>query len=325
MTQTPERFADPPAVEEDALGLAPRGGPHDLLSELLASVHLRGERIAEYTPRGAFSVGFAGTGALHVIESGELEIGLHGDARSERLHRGDVMLLPRGDAHHMTNVRRNASDHREGRERAGDISRAGEPVRWLCGTFMIGDSEASHLLASLPAVIMLRGARDQALEWLEVSRRMLLMEMRSPTQGSVVMIARILDLLFIQILRAWAAGQDATPNWLAGALDPHIGPALSAIHRDPRHGWSVEDLARSCSLSRSAFAERFVARVGKPPASYLAHVRLDAAATLLRDTPTPVGLVADKVGYTSEAAFSRAFRNRYGKPPARWRREARTT
>ncbi|HWX75739.1 MAG TPA: AraC family transcriptional regulator, partial [Solirubrobacteraceae bacterium] len=231
----------------------------------------------------------------------------------------------RGDAHHMTNVRRNASDHREGRERAGDISRAGEPVRWLCGTFMIGDSEASHLLASLPAVIMLRGARDQALEWLEVSRRMLLMEMRSPTQGSVVMIARILDLLFIQILRAWAAGQDATPNWLAGALDPHIGPALSAIHRDPRHGWSVEDLARSCSLSRSAFAERFVARVGKPPASYLAHVRLDAAATLLRDTPTPVGLVADKVGYTSEAAFSRAFRNRYGKPPARWRREARTT
>jgi AraC-like DNA-binding protein len=323
MTQTPADFADPPITEEGALGLVPDGEPHDLLSELLGSVHLRGERIAEYAPHGAFSIDFGGAGALHIVESGEFELGLDGDERSERVRRGDVILLPRGDAHHMANVKRRAAHRRGGPEQVEETAYAGEPVRWLCGTFMIGDSDASHLLASLPAVIMLRGARDQALEWLEVSRRMLLIEMQSPSQGSVVMVARILDLLFIQILRAWAAGEDATPNWLAGALDPQIGPALSAIHTDPGRDWTVEDLARSCSLSRSAFAERFAARVGKPPASYLANVRLDAAATLLRDTPAPVGLVADKVGYASEAAFSRAFRNRYGTPPARWRREAR--
>ena len=68
------------------------------------------------------------------------------------------------------------------------------------------------------------------------------------------MIARILDLLFIQILRAWAAGPDAEPNWLAGALDPQIGLALSAVHRDPGHDWKVEELAQACCLSRSAFA-----------------------------------------------------------------------
>ena len=133
------------------------------------------------------------------------------------------------------------------------------------------------------------------------------------------MVARILDLIFIQILRAWAAGADAEPNWLAGALDPQIGPALSAIHRDPGRDWTVEELARACNLSRSAFAARFVARVGKPPASYLVHVRLDAATSLLRDTSLPVTLIAKKVGYTSEAAFSRAFKNRYGTPPAHWR------
>ena len=139
------------------------------------------------------------------------------------------------------------------------------------------------------------------------------------------MVARILDLLFIQILRAWAAGTDAKPNWLAGALDPQIGLALSAIHRDPGHDWTVEELARACSLSRSAFAARFVARVGKPPATYLAHVRLDAATDLLRDTSLPVTLIAENVGYTSEAAFSRAFKNCYGTPPARWRRDTRAT
>ena len=78
-----------------------------------------------------------------------------------------------------------------------------------------------------------------------------------------------------------------------------------------------------CNLSRSAFAARFLARVGKPPATYLAHVRLDAASDLLRDTSHPVALIAECVGYASEAAFSRAFRNRYGTPPARYRRDGR--
>jgi AraC-like DNA-binding protein len=96
---------------------------------------------------------------------------------------------------------------------------------------------------------------------------------------------------------------------------------LSAIHRDPGHDWTVGELARACSLSRSGFAARFAARVGKPPATYLAHVRLDTATGLLRGGTLPVTLIAEKVGYTSEAAFSRAFKHRYGTPPARWRRD----
>lgn len=172
-------------------------------------------------------------------------------------------------------------------------------------------------------MIILRGGHGPALEGLEVARRMLVLEMQSPSQGSAVMVARILDLIFIQIMRIWAAGTDAEPNWLAGAFDPQIGLALSAIHRDPGHEWTVEELARACNLSRSAFAGRFVARVGKPPAAYLAHVRLDAATGLLRDTFLPVARIAESVGYASEAAFSRAFKNRYGMPPTRWRRDVR--
>jgi AraC-like DNA-binding protein len=300
MTVPPEHLADRPALEDRSLVLGADGRPNDLLSELLRSVRLHGERIVEYAPLPTFSIGFADIGALHIVEEGELVLRIDGNQQAERLSRGDVILLPRGDPHQVTD--------------------ASEPARWLCGTFTIGDPEASHLLASLPAVIILRGAREQALEWLEVSRRMLLFEMQSPSQGSAVMVARILDLLFIQILRAWAARIDVEPNWLAGALDPQIGPALRAIHRDPGHDWTVEELARACNLSRSAFAERFVARVGKPPATYLTHVRLDAATILLRDTSLPVALVAEQVGYTSEAAFSRAFKHRYGTPPSRWRR-----
>jgi AraC-like DNA-binding protein len=316
----PQESSDPPALEDAALGLDADSQSHDLLSELLRSVRLRGERIVAYAPPRTFSAGFADTGSLHIIEEGELVLRIDGDPHVEHVSRGDFVLLPRGDPHHISDAGTRAQAIEPSGAAENDEP---EPARWLCGTFTIGDPQASHLLGSLPAVIVLRGAGGPALEGLEVARRMLVFEMQSPSQGSAVMVARILDLIFIQILRAWAAGPDPEPNWLAGAFDPQIGLALSAIHRDPGHDWTVEELARVCNLSRSAFAARFVARVGKPPATYLAHVRLDAARDLLRDTFLSVTLIAKNLGYASEAAFSRAFKNRYGTPPTRWRRDLR--
>ncbi|MET9487369.1 AraC family transcriptional regulator [Nocardia sp. NPDC006630] len=310
MTQPPVNLADRPATQADS----PADQSDDLLSELLRSVRLSGERTTEYAPPQTFSIGFAETGSLHIIEAGELDLRLDGNHQVQHLRRGDVVLLPRGDPHHISNTDNNT-------QAMAAEGNTPEPARWLCGTFTIGDPQASHLLGSLPAVIILGDARAPAPEGLEVARRMLLIEMHSPSQGSAVMIARILDLIFIQILRAWAAGKDAEPNWLAGAFDPQIGLALSAIHRNPGHDWTVEELAHTCNLSRSAFAARFVDRVGKPPATFLTHVRLDAATDLLRGTSLPITLIAERVGYTSEAAFSRAFKSRYGTPPARWRRD----
>jgi AraC-like DNA-binding protein len=328
MTGPPENFADRPALPA-AVGLDADSRSDDLLSEMLRTVRLGGERIAAYQPPPTFSIGFAGLGSLHIIEEGDLELRIDGGSHVERVSRGDVVLLPRGDPHNISNagpqpqaiVRTGAAE--PALEPAPEP--APEPARWLCGTFTIGDPQASHLLGSLPAVIILGGAGTPAPEGLEVARRMLVIEMRSPSQGSAVMISRILDLIFVQVLRAWAAGKDAEPNWLAGAFDPQIGLSLSAIHRDPGRDWTVEELAGACHLSRSAFAARFAARVGKPPATYLAHVRLDAATTLLRDTSLSITVIAERVGYTSDAAFSRAFRNRYGMPPARWRRGIRGT
>jgi AraC-like DNA-binding protein len=333
MTAPPEHLADRPAARADGplrprqpanptLDLDRQGLSHDLLSDVLRSARLRGERIVAYAPSQTFSLGLADVGTLHIVEEGTVEVRLDSARHGEDVTGGDVVLLPRGDAHHLR-WEGAPADASQQVSLSGPDLLAARPARWLTGTFTIGDPQASHLLAALPAMIILRGGTGPALEGLEVAHRMLLVEIQTPSQGSAVMVARILDLIFIQILRTWAAGADAEPNWLAGALDPLIGPALSAIHRDPGQGWTVEQLARLCSLSRSAFAARFAARTGQPPATYLAHVRLDAATDLLRHTSLPVAQIAEKVSYTSEAAFSRAFKNRYGTPPARWRQLAR--
>jgi AraC-like DNA-binding protein len=317
---SPSAPPDPSALEDAPLSLTADGQSQDLLSDLLRSVRLSGERVAAYRPPRTFSITFADIGSLHIVEAGELELRIDATPRVEHLRRGDVVLLPRGDPHRLSNAAQRSSALPRPGAAENDMP---EPARWLCGTFTIGDPQASHLLGSLPPVIVLGDGRAPAPEGLEVARRMLVIEMQSPSQGSAVMIARILDLIFIQILRAWAAGNDPEPNWLAGAFDPQIGPSLSAIHRNPSYAWTIEELARACNLSRSTFASRFASRVGKPPATYLTHVRLDAAADLLRETGLPVTLIAQRVGYTSEAAFSRAFKNRYRTPPARWRQETR--
>lgn len=64
LLRPPPEFADPPALEDAALGLNPDGHPHDLLSELLRSVRLSGERIVAYAPPRTFSISFADIGSL---------------------------------------------------------------------------------------------------------------------------------------------------------------------------------------------------------------------------------------------------------------------
>jgi hypothetical protein len=69
MTAPPEYLADRPALEDAALGLGDYGQPHDMLSELLRSVRLSGERIVAYAPPRTFSVSFADIGTLRIIEN----------------------------------------------------------------------------------------------------------------------------------------------------------------------------------------------------------------------------------------------------------------
>jgi len=74
-------------------------------------------------------------------------------------------------------------------------------------------------------------------------------------------------------------------------------------------------------LSRSAFARRFTALVGRPPLTYLSWWRMTVAARLLRESDAPLSTVATQIGYASEFAFANAFKREYGIAPGRYRRE----
>lgn len=320
MTNSPKNFADRPnpdvSVGEAAGGNSARS--RDILSFMLRGVRLRGEEVYCCAPAEPFAISFGQSGGtIHIVSQGDFELEVEGEATTYPVGRGDVVLV--GSPHVIRRGRRVQPRPLEGSDQRHEVVTDGHETRWLSGTFSSDYGRKAYLLEHRPPIVQLRGVGDQSLLWLDVSTQMLMKEMTEPTQGSREMISRILDLLYIQVVRAWATGPDATPGWLTGAMDPVIGEVIAAIHAEPVDRWSIDRLAQTCNMSRSAFSERFSRLMGQPPAAYVTLVRLANAADLLLDTEEAVNEIAVRSGYRSEAAFSRAFSQRYGMPPSRWR------
>jgi hypothetical protein len=74
--------------------------------------------------------------------------------------------------------------------------------------------------------------------------------------GQQTVLDRLLDLLLVFSLRAWF-GRDpaAAPAWFRALDDPQVGPALRALHADPRtRGPSTRSPRRSGSRGRRSRA-----------------------------------------------------------------------
>jgi AraC-like DNA-binding protein len=178
------------------------------------------------------------------------------------------------------------------------------------------------LLAGLPPVVKVNVRGSNAGIWLEASVRYALAEARSPRPGGAGVLAKLAEVLFIEVLRLYMNGQGAgRTGWLAGVGDRVVGAALNALHQHPARAWTLEELARTAGTSRSVLAERFQQLVGSSPIQYLTQWRMVLASNLLCRSNAPLARIAEEVGYQTDTAFSRAFRREFGAPPAAWRRD----
>ncbi|WP_328611392.1 AraC family transcriptional regulator [Amycolatopsis sp. NBC_00345] len=118
-----------------------------------------------------------------------------------------------------------------------------------------------------------------------------------------------------------APRENPAPGLLSGLADPPVAAALGALHADPARSWTVASLAAAAHLSRSVFAERFSARVGRTPISYLLAWRMALAKDALARGRT-IDEVARTVGYGSASAFATAFRRFTGVAPGHYARSS---
>ena len=264
---------------------------------------------------------------FHLITQGECHVTLDG-AAPVKLSAGDVIVFPHGDAHRM------ASDPALPPAKGARLDRllarrprllsyggGGAETQLMCGYLACDARLARMLLAGLPPLVHVNLRGSSAGAWLESSIRYALTEARSPRPGGEGVLAKLAEVLFIEVLRLYMNGQPPDrPGWLTAVGDRIVGAALQALHEQPARVWTVEDLARAAGTSRTVLAERFQQLVGSPPMQYLTHWRMLLAANLLAGSNTPLARIAEEVGYQTDTAFSRAFRREYGTPPAAWRR-----
>ncbi|WP_035059730.1 AraC family transcriptional regulator [Andreprevotia chitinilytica] len=204
-----------------------------------------------------------------------------------------------------------------------ELGGGGAPATIVCGWFNFDQAGAQPLIDLIPPVLHVR--MDQArTETLQATLQLLALETAAPDLGSGIVVSRLADIIFVQAIRAHVAAMSAhEAGWLAALRDRKIGQAVRAMHRDIARPWTVETLAATAGLSRSAFAARFKACVGESPLEYLTHWRMYRASSLLRQQNNSLSQIASAVGYQSEVAFSKAFKRATGSPPGGYRRGER--
>ena len=264
---------------------------------------------------------------FHLITEGECHVELGGEPPL-RLTAGDAIVFPQGDAHRMTShpglapatdARLDAVLSRRPRHLA--YGGGGPTTRLVCGYLACDARLARLLLAGLPRLVRVNVRGSNAGIWLEASVRYALAEARSPRPGGAGVLAKLAEVLFIEVLRLYMNEQsEGRTGWLAGVGDRIVGAALNALHKNPAQAWTLDELARVAGTSRSVLAERFQQLVGSSPIQYLTQWRMLLASNLLTRSNAPLASIAQDVGYQTDTAFSRAFRREFGAPPAAWRR-----
>ena len=323
MALKPDFFAETPKHSDDEAD--PFAFQRDAFSDVLELIRVRGNTVFTCAASAPFGMRFpAGKCRLHIIRNGSVSIEVEGIKESYQASQGDLVMLMHGHEHIISdqpgrsaNLLADLARQHYDRER---LMLGSGDTNWLCGDFGFDGVLSQRLLSMLPPILILKGLRERPFEWLDLSCHFILDEALNPRAGAAAMISRLLDVIFVQLLRTWATDGSVGLGWLSGAIDTRINPAMSAMHADPGRAWTVQDLAKLSNLSRSAFADRFQRVVGQTPLSYLTSWRLDRAAELLRHSRMPISDIANRVGYSSDAAFSRAFRARYEMPPLQWRR-----
>ena len=317
----------------------------DAFSEVLSGVRLKGAMFftAEFsapwrlsTPHCRVLAPSLSPGAEHIVVyhfvvEGTARAGV-GDDAGVAIAPGDIVVFPHGDSHQLSAGGATIPVESAAllkRITSGDMSPlqagGGGPVtRFVCGYLTLDPLLSGPILESLPAMLKVNIRADRAGQWLEQSILHLLEEAASDRAGSVAMLARLSEALFVDTVRRHVAGlSDQATGWLAAARDPVVGRSLALLHKRPEHPWTVGELAAAVGVSRSALVARFTRFLPEPPMSYLTGWRLRLAAQALTSSPKAIAEVAASVGYESEAAFNRAFKRAFGAPPARYRREQR--
>jgi AraC-like DNA-binding protein len=302
-------------------------GRDDLLADLLGSIRLRSAVYCQMelgVPWGV-SLSAGGGAAFQIVVRGTCWLEVAGVAKPVQLSEGDLVVLPRGDAHLIRNpLATRAADLVQcdgpSAQKVFRLSGDGPVTRLLCSCLRFANGTTDPLLAILPPLLHFK--LGTAAPWFEATVSKILEELDSDRLGADAVVTRLAEVLLTQAVRAFFEqnADRVRSGWLAAVRDKHIGRALTLMHAEPERPWTISLLADRAAVSRSVFATKFSRLVGEPPLRYLMGLRLNSAAMRLRSTEDSLKTIAAAAGYHSVAAFAKAFKRHIGTTPGQYRK-----
>ncbi len=292
----------------------------DPLSEVISLLRPRTELSKRISGAGRWGVRYSAFGqpSFCAVLDGSCRLAVDGE-REVTLEKGDFVLLPATPGFIMSGfepVRPVTIDPKVSPSGTGEVrhgTRGGKPDARLLGGYFAFDSPDAELLVSLlPAMVHVRG-----IDRLQTLVQLVGEESLAQRSGRELVLSRLVEVLLIEALRS-TVGDEAPPGLLRGLADPRLAPALRHIHGQVARSWTVPQLAKTASLSRSVFFDRFTRTVGLAPMAYVLGWRMAVARDLLRRQELGISEVAERVGYASASTFSTAFSRHVGQSPSRY-------
>ncbi len=273
---------------------------------------------------------------FHIVSRGNCWLRLDAESEPLQLFQGDVVMVPFGGGHTISDspetpalpmaealasCSRTIHNKKRSDNHCGALGApASGSTTLICGGYSFDHQEKNPLLSLLPHVIHISADRMEDGGSMQTVYRLLRNEIYEKAPGSETVIGRLVDVMFVYILRYWVANEPKdSAGWLTALEDPQIGKTLSLMHENPGRPWTVDSLASESLMSRAVFAKKFSALVGEPPLSYLTRWRIGLAARSIRESRKPLSEISREIGYESEFSFSKAFSRIMGLPPGKYR------
>ena len=225
----------------------------DVLSDVLRAIRLTGAVYFDYelTSPWVAEAPPAAELSKYVMPGSDRLIEYHVIARGScwghrvgdepiRLREGDILVFPQGDPHVLSSYpgMRAEPDMSAFVQRTGPLpwvfeTGGGGPerARVVCGFLGCDDRPFNPLLAALPNVMHVSAASRPSMSWLRPVIETAVNESRQARAGSENVLARLSELMFVQVVRehleALPAGEG---GWLAALRDPvrQQGPGRAA-------------------------------------------------------------------------------------------------
>ncbi len=307
--------------------------PAEPLSEAMEGVGLRSWVPGPFHLTAPWGIRAGGhLGWCYLLTFGECHMEVEDDDSDTLLQAGDLVIVPQGRVHRLRDRQDSPLDdiesllqprHYEARD---PMIHGGGGARTsvACISFLLENHSKSPLLGALPPRLCVKGEQGRPATYVDQIFRHMTQELESGQHCTQMIVNCLLRILLIKaIYRHAAQFTDHQSGWLRAVFDPAIGQAMALMHGHPEVSWTVASLAEEVAMSRSAFAARFGALLGKPPLEYLTEWRMHRACVLLTTGHAGLKEIAVQVGYDSAAGFSKAFTKWAGTSPKTYRGQMR--